>query len=240
MPGIDCKVYHAGMVSFSKKGTLSEFQKFISDVYSLPDDRFYSIWDLLTQEQRFTMRSLKGIRKKNFKKLKLNLLISLSWLMAIASRFHIEVEQEVWTRFPYLCSYCGFLPCKCSSNKSSKRVKVKVDESKHPSNLDELQKMFEQIYPSKRRTLAEAGVHLAEEMGEVAEAVHNYLGQHQVKRFQEVKLELADLLSCILGVANSANIQVANELAIQYKNNCHVCHKIPCACTFSKVVGIKS
>lgn len=228
------------MYNFKKTGTISDFQKFISDVYSLPDDRLYSIWDLLAQQQRFTMRSIKGIRKGNIEKIKTNLLISLSWLMAICNRLHIEIEDEVWNRFPMLCSYCGKKPCVCKAIKATKRVRVRVNNSLRPHTLIAFQKMFNEIYPANSRTLADAGVHLAEEMGEVSEAIHNYLGQHLLKQFDEVKLEISDFVSCIFGVANSANIDVSKELSEMYKNNCHVCHKAPCICNFSTVVQIKS
>ncbi|MFZ2621329.1 MAG: hypothetical protein WAX85_02115 [Minisyncoccia bacterium] len=228
------------MYSFKKTGTLSDLQKFVSDVYSLPDDRLYSIWDLLTQQQRFTMRSLKGIRKGNIEKIKINLLISLSWAMAISNRLHINIEDEVWKRFPMLCSYCGKKPCVCKSIKATKRARVRVDNALRPHNLTAFQKMFNEIYPENGRTLAEAGVHLAEEMGEVSEAVHNYLGQHLEKQFSEVVLEISDYISCIFGVANSANIDMSKELSFAYNNNCHVCHKAPCVCKFSEVTHIKS
>jgi NTP pyrophosphatase (non-canonical NTP hydrolase) len=228
------------MASFSKKGTLSDLQRFINEVYGLPDDRLYSIWDILTQQQRFTMRALKGIRKGNMEKVKTNLLISLSWVMAIVNRLHIDIEEDLWKRFPYLCSYCGQLPCACKSIKSAKRARIKIDDKKRPHSLAAFQKMFGQIYPPTARTLPEAGVHLAEEMGEVAEAVHNYLGQHQEKQFREVRIELSDFISCIMGVANSAGIDLGAELALQYKDNCHVCHSKPCVCKFSEVAALKS
>lgn len=233
-------VYISGMYSFKKNGTLGDLQKFISNVYALPDDRIYSIWDLLTQQQRFAMRAIKGIRKGNIEKLKLNLLISFSWIMAISNRLHIDIEEEVWRRFPMLCSYCGHKPCICKTVKQTKRVRVRVDNTLRPHSLTAFQKMFSEIYPADGRTLADAGVHLAEEMGEVSEAVHNYLGQHLQKQFDEVRLEISDFISCVLGVANSANIDVAKELSIMYENNCHVCHKAPCACSFSEVAHIKS
>ncbi len=228
------------MSSFPKNGSISDLQGFIREIYGVPDDRLYSIWDLLTQQQRFAMRSLKGIRKGNKLKLKTNLLISLSWSLAIANRLHIDMEDEVWKRFPYLCSYCGRLPCSCKALKAGKRAKIRIDDRKRPSTLHSFQEMFGKIYPPKVRTLADAGVHLAEEMGEVAEAIHNYLGQHQEKQFHEVRIELADFVSCTMGVANSAGIDLAKELALQYANNCHVCHSKPCVCKFSVVVSLKS
>lgn len=221
--------------SFKKTQALGEFQRTISDIYGLPDDRLFSIWDLLTQQQRFTMRALKGVRKNENEKIKTNLLIALSWLMAISTRLHIDAETEVWKRFPYICSYCGNQPCLCKSQKSLKRVKVKVDNSKRPMNLNDMQLMFDEIYPSSKRTISDAGIHLAEEMGEVSEAIHNYLGQHKAKLFNHMKLEMADYVSCVFGLANSAKINVADELANLYYDNCHVCHHAPCECSFSAV-----
>lgn len=228
------------MASFKKSGTLKELQDFIGEVYSLPDDRLYSIWDLLTQQQRFTMRALKGIRKDNIEKVKTNLLISLSWLLSITNRLHIDIEDEVWVRFPNLCSYCGERPCKCKTVKPPERLRVRIDNSQRPYNISAFQKMFDAIYPADSRTLADAGVHLAEEMGEVSEAIHNYLGQHHQKQFEEVKLELADFVSCIFGVANSAKIDMADELGKFYADSCHVCHNTPCVCKFSEVVQIRT
>ena len=63
------------MTCFKKTGTIRDLQKFISTVYALPDDRLYSIWDLLMQEQRIAMRALKGIRKGKIEKVQVNLLI---------------------------------------------------------------------------------------------------------------------------------------------------------------------
>lgn len=226
------------MVSFRKTGTISEFYRFLQHIYGEPDDRLYSIWDILTQQQRFTMRALKGVRKNDMDKLKLNLLIAFSW--SPANRLHIDIEDELWKRFPYMCSYCGKLPCECKLSKITRRKKVKVDEKKRPHGLSGFQKMFRDIYPPESRTLADAGVHLAEEMGEVAEAIHNYLGQHLETQFQQVKEELADFASCIFAVANSANIDMAQELSKLYRKNCHVCHKLPCVCTFAGIANFKS
>jgi NTP pyrophosphatase (non-canonical NTP hydrolase) len=228
------------MAQFKKTGTIADFQKFIKEVYSLPDDRLYSIWDILTQQQRFTMRALKGIRKGNVDKVKVNLMVAFSWLMAIVNRLHINIEEEVWNRFPYLCSYCGKLPCACKSIKSAERAVVKADNTKRPHGLAAFQKMFSEIYPAAGRTPEAAGVHLAEEMGEVSEAIHNYLGQHLQKQFHEVRIELADFVSCVLGLANSLNIDVAKELEAMYSDNCHVCHEAPCVCSFSEVAALKS
>jgi len=228
------------MNSFSKEGTLGDFQELINKIYALPDDRLYSIWDLLTQQQRFTMRALKSIRKGNTGRMKTNLLISFSWLMAIANRLHINIEEDVWKRFPAMCSYCGSKSCVCKKEKVSKRKKVKINNSLRPKNLKGMQEMFNTIYPSRGRTLAEAGVHLAEEMGEMSEAIHNFLGQHLKEQFNDIELEMSDYVSCTFGIANSAKMDVAKELEKMFYKNCHVCHKAPCVCSFASVVSIKT
>lgn len=228
------------MASFTRGGTIAQFQKFIDHIYGLPDDRLYSIWDLLIHQQRFAMRALKGIRKGDRSKLQLNLLISFSWLMAIGNRMHIDVEEEIWRRYPTLCSYCGERPCVCKKTRPAKRKKVKVDESLRPRKLADFQSMLEAIYPAEKRTLADAGVHLSEEMGEIGEAMQNFLGQHKSDQFDEIGREMADFVSCLFGVANSAGIDVAGQLAKMFHLNCHVCHQAPCVCSFSFVANIKT
>lgn len=233
-------ILQPSMAHVYRDQSLRQFQKLVANIYALPDDRLYSIFDLLTQMQRFSMRTLKGIRKDNKEKLRKNLLVSLAWLMAIANRLHTDVEDVVWKRFPFLCSYCGFAPCQCKKIKPENRAKIKINSSLRPTTVKGFQELFRTVYPPEGRTLADAGVHLAEETGEVSEAIHNFLGQHLQKQFDEVELEIADYVSCVFGVANSASLDIASDLEEMFKNGCHVCHNVPCTCSFSTVATLKS
>jgi len=226
------------MAKFITDGSIADFQTFVLQVYGLPDDRLFSLPDLLTHQQRFTMRALKGIRKGDVKKIKINLMISLSWAAAVANRLHINLEDVIWNRFPALCSYCGHCPCKCKKIKLSKRVKINPQACLKPGTLAGFQKMFAKIYPPKTRSLAEAGIHLAEEMGELSESIHYFFGEHKKSSFPSIVEEIADYVSCIFGVASSRDISLASELAKIYNDNCHVCHKSPCECNFSAVASI--
>lgn len=225
---------------FKKNESLNDFQLFINVIYASPDDRLFSLWDLISQLERFTMRAIKGIRKNDQKKLTYNLIIALSWLMAISNRLHIQIENIVWTRFPYFCSYCGKKPCECKKIKPKKRKQIKGKLKDKPKNISELQIMFGKIYPQLTRTISDAGVHLAEETGELSEAVHVFLGEHKDEQFMHLEEELADYVSCLFGVANSASIDISSELVKQYYKNCHICHQKPCACKFSEIATFTS
>lgn len=223
------------MASVSENTTIAEYQNFVKDVYGLPNDRHYGTWDMVSNVQRFAMRGLKGIRKNDASKIKTNLLITLSWFASLLNRLHVDLENEVWKRFPYLCSYCGTAPCSCKENKIEIRQKIFSDDSKRPKTLEEFQRMFENIYPHERRNLDHAGVHLAEELGEFSEAILAYFGGHKEEDFKKINEESADFFSCLMGVFNSLQINVAKELSIMFSNNCHVCHKAPCECSFDFV-----
>jgi len=224
--------------------TIAQFQNFINEVYGLPNDRHFSTEDMLSNIERFTMRALKGIRKEDYEKTKTNLLIALSWFMSVLNRIHINLENEIWKRFPYSCSYCGLQPCACKEKGVKSRIKKQDLDSaandKRPATLKDFQTMFEKIYPAQKRTLEHAGIHLAEELGEFSESLLVYRGEHKDGHFDNIAAEAADVFSCFMGVLNSLKIKLAEELAKKYSENCHVCKKAPCECSFSFIVGYKS
>ena len=59
------------MPQFKSNSSLHVFQELIKEIYGVPDDRLFSLSDLISNLERFTMRSLKGIRKQDKKKLEL-------------------------------------------------------------------------------------------------------------------------------------------------------------------------
>ncbi len=105
------------MASIKKDSTIREYQNFTNDVYGLNNDRYFSREDMLIQIQRFIMRALKGIRKDDQEKVKTNLLIAFSWFTSLINQWHLNLEDEIWQRFPYLCSYCASCPCACKEKR---------------------------------------------------------------------------------------------------------------------------
>lgn len=228
------------MPSLNQKSTILEYQEFVKAVYGLNNDRYFTTPDMLTQMQRFLMRGLKGIRKGDKEKTTLNLLIALNWFMSLMNQLHIDVEAVAFKRFPNVCSYCGYCPCVCRKDKVKKRKKVVAKNGRRPRTIAEFQRMFSAIYPSESRTLEHSGIHLGEEMGELAEAIAAYRGSREVKDFEYISQEAADVFSCLFGVFNSWKIDGAREISILFSENCHVCKKAPCVCSFQFITSFKS
>lgn len=220
--------------------SLSDYQKLVNTIYGPNNSRYFTVDDMLTNINRFAMRSLKGIRKNDVEKIKINTVISLSWFTSLMNQLEIDLGNEVWHRFPYLCSYCGECPCVCKTKKVKKRTEIKVNEKTRPKNIHDLQVMFNEIYPTKSRTLEHAGIHLAEEVGELSEAVLKFRGLHTKEALDDVRLEAADLFSCFMGVCNSINFDYEKELSSLFSHGCHACHKTPCACEYDFIISYKS
>lgn len=228
------------MASLTTRSSLTDYQNFVGEVYDLPDDRHFNTSDMLANMERFLMRGLKGIRKKDEGKVKINMIIASSWLMSLLNQLHIDIEKETWDRFPHVCSYCASCPCVCKERKVIQRKKITRNDAQKPTSISGFQKMFEEVYPSSRRTIQDAGIHLAEEMGELSEAVLLYRGLRKQIDFDNMKLEAADLMSCFMGIFNSLQLDFAKELALHFHDNCYRCHKVPCVCTFVDVMNFKS
>jgi NTP pyrophosphatase (non-canonical NTP hydrolase) len=220
--------------------SIRQVQFFIKEVYDTPNNRHFGTGEMLNNIQRFAMRGIKGIRKGDLEKTKKNLIISFSWFLSFLNRLQINLEDETWKRFPFVCSYCNSRPCACKVKRPEQRLKVDIDDTKRPRTLASFQQMFDQIYPHTTRSIEHAGVHLAEEVGEFSEAIWAYRSNRTQEDFDDIALEAADYFSCLVGVFNSLKFDLALELSRFYPNNCHECTHAPCVCSFEKIKKYKS
>ena len=163
--------------------------------------------------------------------LKFNLLVAAAWLFALCSRLHIDLEEQLWQRYPYYCPYCGQLPCNCKDWKGPRAKPIPPVKNK-PETLAAMQQMLEEIYPAENRTLEHAGVHWAEELGELSEAWHLFEGTHKKKYFKQIEIETADYFTRFLTVANSTGFNFAEEFYKLIPGKCHVCGEKVCVCNF--------
>jgi len=98
------------MASVKQNTTIREYQNFVKEVYGLSNDRYFNLWDMVINVERFMMRGLKGIRKGDKEKTKINLLIAFSWFMSMMNRLHIDIENQIWKRFPLSMFLLRFVP----------------------------------------------------------------------------------------------------------------------------------
>lgn len=123
------------MASIKPTATIRNFQNFVREVYGVPNDQYWDSQEMLTNIQRFVMRGIKGIRKGDTTKTVMNLLITQSWFASLMNRLHIDLEQGIWKRFPFMCSYCAHCPCICKAQKIKSRKKVVCNEKNAPKPL---------------------------------------------------------------------------------------------------------
>lgn len=228
------------IIKLKKNPTLKDLLATSYQVYGIPNDRDFSMWEIFSNQEKYLMRALKGVRKGDIKKVEENLIIATSWFCSIINRMHIDLEKAIWERFPYTCSYCAQTPCACGTLKPRKRPLKITPKGKRPTLIRSYQEMFAKIYPVGKKTLTEASIHLAEEHGELSEAIQVYYGSHKEKAFQYIADEAADYFSCICGVCNRADINLEKELQNFFFHNCHACGRAPCVCGFDKVSSYQS
>ncbi len=205
--------------SFGKNCSLDDFQKMIQQITGPSNDQLFSVIDLANEHSIFVAKALKGLRLSNHDILKSNLIIAFCWLNTIANRLNVNIEQALWRKYPYICPYCGQIPCTCKAVVGDRKVRPQRLERRKPKNFADFQKMFELIYPSKNRTLMKAGMHMAEESGEINEAIYDYLKIRKDSYIHTVEDEIADWASHLFTVSNSAGIDIGQELDLIFKDH---------------------
>lgn len=173
------------------------------------------------------------------------------WYCALANRLNINLEETLWQKYPGVCPRCLHSVCECARPpKEIDPIRLAQLAASHanqrPKSLREWQYMFANMYrgpsgaeniPPSRDRLAMVFSRMAEELGEVAEAI---LMDDAIDRDVDlvVRNEMADLCAWIFGLAN--NLQFVDSTAVGvtladvswnlYGGKCHRCVKIPCVC----------
>ena len=210
--------------------TLQEFQLFNKELYELVDDRNYSSLDLLSYLLRHVTKLLKAVRKQKHDTVSYHLCMALSWTLATANRMHIEVSSEMWIRFPNLCPYCSSRPCSCRERTSERKKVDELSEATPPTTLFEWQRMFHEIYPNN--TVQDSVVHLVEEVGELNEAIRNYLSTHREGSFEKITEELVDVFANLFALAHCLGLDLGKESVGYFRNGCPKCQRFPCGCEY--------
>jgi len=201
----------------NSNSSLSDFQARNEELYSEVNDRHYSSNRMFARLHRQITHILKAVRKAEQEKRKdaytyivYHLCMALSWSLAMFNRYHINLVSDMWRRFPGVCPYCLEAPCACKERPKERQKVVGRTRGKEPVSLRDWQKMFAEIYPN---VVMVSAIHLAEEAGEVNEALQALSATHQDKCFWKVAEELVDVVTNIFGAANCLKLDLADGMA---------------------------
>jgi len=228
------------MVALGVSESLDELQRVVAQVYGKPNDRWFDLADMATNVSRFTMRSVKAVRRREIERIEKNLAVAFSWFTSSANRLHMSLSEITWRRFPYRCATCKRCPCYCGDKSQSEGYETK---GRRPRSISQVQEMFAAIYPAEQRTLEHGAIHLVEEMGEYQEAILMYRTRHRHSDLKQIEIEAADYISCVMGVYTSIDHEysscngAARSLANLFAHNCHECSSAPCTCSFDSVLN---
>lgn len=195
------------------------------------------------------------INRKREKDIK-NLLPSMfKWFCALYAKNEDKVNSVsdlLWNKFPGICPYCLETTCGCHIGKGTlniEKLKEKAENERRtkPKTINDWQIHFQKIYPRTTDAAFITNVsHLAEELSELSEA-------HRKKYLKKdvlcVEMELADVFSWIIGLANlihqlketevpNGSYKLGDIISSKYKNGCPDCYrfrnnynlKMPCGC----------
>jgi len=209
--------------------SLARFQSLNKEIYLATNDCNHSNMEMFSRLHRHITQVLKAVRKKKHETMGYHLCMALSWSFALANRFHINLANEMWEFFPGFCLYCSDAPCSCKERARERRKLKGESNGEQPVSLFDWQAMFAKIYPN---VVINSAMHLAEEAGEVDEAIRNYSATHDPNWFRKIVEELVDVITNIFGVANCLHINLAVGMAGYFGDGCSKCHKSPCDCGY--------
>ncbi len=216
--------------------SLIEVQNHNDTVYREVNDRHYSAEKMFARLHRHITHILKAVRKHEWEKreeayenIMYHLCMAFSWSLAMLNRYHINLSDDMWRRFPGVCPYCLEAPCACKQRPTERQKLVGKTRGKQPVSLRDWQEMFARVYPN---VVLVSAIHLAEEAGEVNEALQAHSATHRDDCFWKIIEELVDAITNIFSVANCLRLDLAAGMAEYFSDGCPRCQRSPCECGY--------
>jgi NTP pyrophosphatase (non-canonical NTP hydrolase) len=169
---------------------------------------------------------------------------SIAWWMALCGRFGVvSVEAMLWAKFPHACPYCERNPHDEGRCLAKKRTGASPDweslarlgdqnRERHPSTLDEWQRMFYELYPpTQSEQYAVVFARLSEELGELAEALRAF-SLHPAYLLSEA----SDVFAWLMHLRNLRDVRTGTAPRLGeafwdvYPDACRDCGNVVCTC----------
>ena len=198
---------------------LDEFVSDINKLYEQSDcERDFK--DILIHFNEDVGRCFQLINRKRSEEIEDVLPSIFKWFCALYAKYRndkILVSDILWNKFPGICPYCKKQTCNCGVAKGVLDIKYIKEaaasgKDNKPSSINEWQEHFQKIYPRGADSSFNINVNrLAEELSELSEA---YRKSFIKKDIPCIEMELADVFSWIMGIAN-----LINQLKINKKKS---------------------
>ncbi len=239
-------------MSYSKEMPLSDWQKMFMEIYFPTRNYGRSRFELFTHMVKvFGAGSHFLFRRHDPAGTQRYLAKVFAWYCALATRLGVDVEKALWEKYPRVCPRCLATVCECGQAPAPIQVErlqsIALERSsQRPVNLRDWQIMFANLYkgpfggseiPQDRDRVALVFARIAEELGEVGEAI---LIDASIDANAEfiVRNEMADLGAWIFALANNTQhiceagegTYLADEVWDYYPGKCHYCQEVPCLC----------
>lgn len=207
--------------------TISDLLLHNRAIYQIPDDRLYSVEDLIYNNQKFYFEFLKETKAKE-KMILLN--ISLAWFLAIINRYHIHLEKELWKKYCYKCPYCLNIPCVCQKESVGARLKTGRPPKIQPADVDEWQLMMKKIYVND--TSKNIGAKMADVLEKMNQSFRVYIREKKKSQFVELEQNVIDYFALFIRTFNCYGKLISDDFEVFFRDGCYVCKKIPCECSY--------
>lgn len=237
---------------YHREMSLNEWVQMFRDIYYPVQNYGRSEFEIFAHlVKAFGVGSHHLFRAKNVKESQKYLATVFAWYCALVNRMGFDLEEILWRKYPAVCPRCIKNVCDCveppaeiDTDKLS--VAAKENEYQRPTDLRLWQIMFANLYrgpsgktliESPRERLALVFARIAEELGEVAEA----LALDQVVDPEAnliVKNEMADLGAWVFALANNlqnvdpsaSGVSLADAAWQLYPGKCYRCDGLKCIC----------
>lgn len=212
------------------KLTISELIASNEKIYQVPNDRIYSVTDLIYLNQKSIFEYIKHLQDDDNIKASESLIISLGWLLSLINRYHLDLEQEVWKRYPFKCPSCLSIPCicKCENNNYSKTGRPPVGK---PKDLEGWQKMIGKIYLD--RDIEKLNLALLRGQNELNYVVRRFKKEGKKMYFGNIIDRSTEQFVLFLRIFNILKKDLGVEYQRIFSKGCYSCGKIPCECNFN-------
>ena len=213
-------------MNINKVQTISELIAKSSSIYSLGDDRLYEYEDFFYFQKKYLLRTVNSTDVKDFSK---NLIITMSWFIALSERFHFNIEKILLKRYSYKCPRCLNIPCNCSMA-MEKTQKTGRPSSRKPNSLDQWQEMIAKIYCNDKSN--EILKRLENELDHLHFICRMFRKELGKTHFKNLEIAACDYFVSMIRVFNSKDINLCQNYNIMFADGCFACHASPCQCNY--------